>query len=935
MDTHSSFETINEEQLQIRETADVTNAAHILGKTLGIQIDGAPSFMRTQEIPGLPKQQEGIPDNHDCTICAATAACGLFNKVQENGGNNPLMRRLKAVQELTKSDPDLMKGPDAEHLIREKMEALKLQAAEVAVTQTERPIPKKEVPKPAEVIKSESAQAAKDVSIKAPVQQTERITPQPDKAPSTPVVKPDLQVAASAFEDKTYPTIPFERPTHEMPPAADVTSVETGTSLPKEEINQAPPQPEYKPADVTVATIETSPQRYEPSAQTEAEVQNTKSELPERSGTSLITTEQISPKEDIPLVQPESNKPIDSRKIESQSGNRKQTHEPEQMPSVVQVFDTLPQPPSREGNLRAPIGRENPVTTGISESVKDNISPSDQKPVISNAQTQQVLTEAYPILEINHVELPIVSSQPKSETDLHVMESGFIMQPQPMSRASPDIPPVMAPEYTAGPTPKPVEQYDFAENQKSIDMPDSFSEAPSAILSLPYGEQVSHTLDNAIERTVPAPETDTIIPIQRSEYINLPEQTLEELPHDPHQIKAEQNTPMFIADQLTEQIEVIEQTDEQEHVFPNGSFDLVSVTVPDQQPEINNNTEYLAEQPKPTNLDEQTTEEPQQSETQELIIEDVSPKAETAQTAIVPEDSYVENEPQAIVSKEQTITIFAYEADTPSVSEIDDRINLSTQETQLSSEQQSIIDIPVLPLESLDLTKLVLFDDGAITEAEDLGNNRLETVRTDYSQHTPESLSEALPNTEISAVSYLEPFTLILDTEQEVVDQIFRGIEGRNYEEVPIGVFILPTAESSDDIQTSTQDVEHSIDESHSFEVITFVWTESFFEEISALSEAITEVLEELQIDEDDIDGLFTFLFDRRPDVADEELKNDTFGKHDDNVILLWYILKVFALFGQAMLYIKTDQFKPADMNSEPLKPRYLASRGRLAIPSG
>jgi len=126
----STFETMREEQLQTRESVDITNAAHILGRTLGVPLDGAPPFMKPQDIPGLPNQ-EGIPSDHDCTICAATAACGFFSEAQKNGGDNPMMRRLKAVQELTKSSPDLLKGPDAEHLIREKMAALKTQATSV------------------------------------------------------------------------------------------------------------------------------------------------------------------------------------------------------------------------------------------------------------------------------------------------------------------------------------------------------------------------------------------------------------------------------------------------------------------------------------------------------------------------------------------------------------------------------------------------------------------------------------------------------------------------------------------------------------------------------------------------------------------------------------------------------------------------------------
>ena len=93
-------------------------------------------------------------------------------------------------------------------------------------------------------------------------------------------------------------------------------------------------------------------------------------------------------------------------------------------------------------------------------------------------------------------------------------------------------------------------------------------------------------------------------------------------------------------------------------------------------------------------------------------------------------------------------------------------------------------------------------------------------------------------------------------------------------------------------------------------EVTVFVWNESLFEQMTDLIETVFEVLKDPEIEKEVIDGLFDILFDSNPDIADEELKNDTFGKYDDTVILLWYILMIFSLFGQAMLYINPEAIK-------------------------
>lgn len=231
---------MREEQLQERESADVTNAAHILGKTMGVSLDGIPSFMKPQEIPGLPKQQEGIPADHDCTICAVTAACGFFSEAQKNGGNNPLMRRLQAVQELTKSNPDILKGPDAESLIRERMDALKIQPETVITPSSEVTPTKQEAVKPAASVIPEPVSIVKEAS-KA---QNEIPNVKPVEAAPPPIAKPDLKTTVAHFEAKVQPTLSVEKPNTIASLPHDPTPAETGTVPPTETAHQSAPPAE-------------------------------------------------------------------------------------------------------------------------------------------------------------------------------------------------------------------------------------------------------------------------------------------------------------------------------------------------------------------------------------------------------------------------------------------------------------------------------------------------------------------------------------------------------------------------------------------------------------------------------------------------------------------------------------------------------------------
>ncbi|OGK52840.1 hypothetical protein A2970_02195 [Candidatus Roizmanbacteria bacterium RIFCSPLOWO2_01_FULL_44_13] len=102
-------------------TQDLINAAIVLGAGIG----RTPS---KELLHSAIPIDEPIPMGHDCTRCAAVASCSLLNLASKNNGDNPITRRIKAIQMLKGIDPEFMQKTNNEQretMIREKMGALK------------------------------------------------------------------------------------------------------------------------------------------------------------------------------------------------------------------------------------------------------------------------------------------------------------------------------------------------------------------------------------------------------------------------------------------------------------------------------------------------------------------------------------------------------------------------------------------------------------------------------------------------------------------------------------------------------------------------------------------------------------------------------------------------------------------------------------------
>lgn len=121
-------------------TQDLINAAIVLGAGIG----KSPSKELLHSAIPIDKP---IPMGHDCTRCAAVASCSLLNLVSKNNGDNPIMRRIKAIQMLKGNDPEFMQKTNNEQreaMIREKMGVLKNEAPLSKTTVPEKiPLPQK------------------------------------------------------------------------------------------------------------------------------------------------------------------------------------------------------------------------------------------------------------------------------------------------------------------------------------------------------------------------------------------------------------------------------------------------------------------------------------------------------------------------------------------------------------------------------------------------------------------------------------------------------------------------------------------------------------------------------------------------------------------------------------------------------------------------
>jgi len=103
------------------QNKDTVTAAVILSNVLG---------------PPLPKpladlivlKDRSVPLGHDCTRCAAVSTCSLLNKAAENNGDNPIAKRIKAINEIKMENPDFFAQANPEEreaIIKEKMTVAK------------------------------------------------------------------------------------------------------------------------------------------------------------------------------------------------------------------------------------------------------------------------------------------------------------------------------------------------------------------------------------------------------------------------------------------------------------------------------------------------------------------------------------------------------------------------------------------------------------------------------------------------------------------------------------------------------------------------------------------------------------------------------------------------------------------------------------------
>ncbi len=951
----SSFETMREEQLQERESADVTNAAHILGKTLGVPVDGVPSFMQRPDIPGLPKQQEGIPPDHDCTICAATAACGFFSEAQKNGGNNPLMRRLQAVQELTKSSPDLMKGPDAENLIRERMEVLKIQAEAVDTAPSEAPPTKPEVVKPAAAVKQEPAQIVKEVAINTSSTPKETLPATPEVTSTPQPVKSDLKTTVTQFEEKVQPTPVIEKQRAETATSSADVSAKSDTATPA----QSPTPSLSEKAATSTGSFD---MKGKPATQVEPQKKTTDEALPEPKvpiRKEASQAQPIKPQEAIkfeprptakqeapvlpgrqePVKQSEDREmkpeePIQITRIYVEPLQEKKVihNEEEPISSSVEVTDSLLT--DEDKPTAAPPKPDAAIHTATlqSEASRPAIPETDEMPKqaeISKTPTHQTneqmnryqhtiepsdLTPQYPAQEMSPADRPApTQAEPadpavtiSQETSHDVMESGFLI-PQPAYAPKPTDQATGMPEMR--------QQESQAEapfiTTRATNIPiatEFVNNIPDIVAAVPLSTDTEQSDTGTGESTAPESTHTEFV-------IDVPAQTPESIIHSVIENNAAPDTH-------TEEIP-IEDAEKRVSGFPVPETDqtqaeVTSILTSEESIDPDRQETVQADTGENNIMIDTEVDDSHQSET--VFVEDHTPSAEDplhentlprimefSSEIHSEEDVVIETIPSPVLHSEETITLFSYEEMSPN----NEAADLAHEEDQ-NEEVLPIFDLPLVPLDSIDTTQLMQFDAAGFVD---------ETS----------NMQDQLTEVTAEEITFPEPFTLILETEQEVIDQIFKGVEGQGYDEKPNGVFVLPVAETP--VVPDNAAEEHEVQQSQ--EVIVFVWTEPLFVNLSLLTEEINDVLASIEIEEDDLVGIFDYLFDSDPEVSDEELKNDTFGKYDDTVILLWYLLKIIALFEQAMLYIEPRQLRPADLNSEPVTPRYLASRGRLSIPSG
>lgn len=122
-------EITKREELDDHSRQDVTNAAILLGKAMGVPEDTLlqqTSFTEASrfvsdaaKLADVKEPNKSVPEGHDCTICPVVS-CSLLDLARNN---SIFAKRIQAIQELKLSNPDFLQGDNPEQLIKAKMES--------------------------------------------------------------------------------------------------------------------------------------------------------------------------------------------------------------------------------------------------------------------------------------------------------------------------------------------------------------------------------------------------------------------------------------------------------------------------------------------------------------------------------------------------------------------------------------------------------------------------------------------------------------------------------------------------------------------------------------------------------------------------------------------------------------------------------------------
>ena len=232
-------------------TQDLINAAIVLGAGIG----RTPS---KELLHSAIPIDEPIPMGHDCTRCAAVASCSLLNLASKNNGDNPITRRIKAIQMLKGIDPEFMQKTNNEQretMIREKMGALKKDS-------------------PPRIIISQKSPGLIEVNVKKPEIKPEiKIRPMiVVNIPKPPVEKPAPAEKKEFKKERPVVVKPSEKTPDKITTLPETKTKKIKTIFDRvvyEKISKSEPKP-LKLGPLTFVPLPTFHIRHEPSKVTEA-----------------------------------------------------------------------------------------------------------------------------------------------------------------------------------------------------------------------------------------------------------------------------------------------------------------------------------------------------------------------------------------------------------------------------------------------------------------------------------------------------------------------------------------------------------------------------------------------------------------------------------------------------------------------------------------